>query len=301
MIEQQLLDYVHEQLGFGASPEAIREAAAQAGWSEEEVQAAFDATKEVPATPTPTIAGTAVAPVSTPAVAVTPTATPSVATPSLSTQTPPHPVTTFVGATPALTTMSMATKEASTKPATVIPVSSDTAHTTRSASKMFMLGVIVLLVVLVGGIGYYSYTLQQQISQLSATAAKATSDLAVATQQNTQLQQQVAQLSCKGTWSNNACVPFAISLSVTPSMGSSSPLKVTFTARVPNIDYGIDFGDGSASLTTLSGTTCTPDTSGLCTITLAHTYATSSTSAKFTAALTQNGAAVASTEIGIAK
>src|ERR1700733_8317451 len=62
-------------------------------------------------------------------------------------------------------------------------------------------------------------------------------------QQNSDLQLQSARQNCIGRWENNACIPFTTTFSATPLSGIS-PLNVTFTAKVPNMQYSIDYGDG---------------------------------------------------------
>jgi hypothetical protein len=113
----------------------------------------------------------------------------------------------------------------------------------------------------------------------------------------------VSQLLCKGTWSNGTCVPLSVTMSADPTEGGS-PLAVTFTVKVPDRNYSIDFGDGSSAWASggpnaQSEGTCVQDVSGLCTLTITHTYASANAKAKFIVKLMQNGVAVTSTVVNI--
>ena len=343
MANQQLLDYVRDQLRTGATADAIRAATIQVGWRVADVDEVFAVIKGAPATPAPAVATKVTPPVSTvvptaatPAVAplaktqpqlkpidaspvsatnpaplTTPLQAPKVAAPQV--QANPAPALTPLSSAtipptvhaPITTTMPVQTPVPARAPVVAAPVSTATpvaasaASTSNPVNKFLVVLVVLLVLGGLGGGGYYYYTTQQEISALSASAAKATSDLATQTQQNVQLQQQVAQLSCKGVWSNNTCMQSPVSIIATPYTGPS-PLKVTFTVRVPDMNYSVDYGDGNSGkgVEALNvqngGSSCVTDALGLCTITLSHTYSATSTETKFTANLIQKGAVAAS-------
>lgn len=104
----------------------------------------------------------------------------------------------------------------------------------------------------------------------------------------------------------NASTPLStIILNAEPSAGPS-PLNVKFTARVPDTNYSITFGDGSTAWITggpdaQSGGGCVPNQTGLCTITTSHTYIAAASDAKFTAKLERKGAEIFSTTINVRK
>ena len=331
MVNQQLLDYVREQIDFGASDDAIREASIEAGWHAADIDEAFAAAKPtstptpvVPTktTPVPTLAQTP-APVSTltpPKTEVKPQPQPQ---PPAQPQIKPIPVTPVASAAAVVTPtpvvqvpvrVSTPTPPVSTPVAQVIPTLPVTASATTpktssgAVNKLLLFLVLVLIIGGAGGGGYYYYTTQQQIATLTASATKVADDLAAQTQQNVQLQQQVAQLSCKGAWNGTTCAPVALSFAPEPKSGST-PLKVTFTIRVPNVSYGVNFGDGTSSWITggslsqaqSATSSCTPDAMGLCTVTIAHTYVATSSSSTFLADLTQNGTAVMSVPVAVTK
>jgi hypothetical protein len=153
----------------------------------------------------------------------------------------------------------------------------------------------LLLFVMIAGGGYMYYISQQRIQELNAELSNSTAKVAL-------LRQQVSQLLCKGTWSNGTCIPLSVTLSADPTEGGS-PLRVTFTVKVPDGNYSIDFGDGSTAwvsggLNAQSQGNCVQDLSGLCTVTITHAYTTNA-KAKFIVKLMQNNVAVTSTVVNI--
>ncbi len=173
--------------------------------------------------------------------------------------------------------------------------------TPKSNSVLYILIGIIVLIVAAGG--YLYYMSFQQVQELKARLSEANGNLASSTAQVVQLQQQVAEATCKGTWSNNTCVPLSVTISANPNVGRS-PLTVTFTVMVPDMNYSIDFGDGSTSWLSQgpnaqSQGDCVQDVSGLCTVTVTHTYKSTNPQVQFTAKLMQNGTAITSTIVNI--
>jgi peptidoglycan hydrolase-like protein with peptidoglycan-binding domain len=91
-------------------------------------------------------------------------------------------------------------------------------------------------------------------------------------------------------------------ISVTPTTGTSS-VTASITVKVQNMNYAVDFGNGSSSWLSRgpnaqSSGECVPDNTGYCTITLTNTYtAPSGLNTKYTIKLLHNGETVTSTSI----
>lgn len=153
-----------------------------------------------------------------------------------------------------------------------------------------------------GAAGYYQY---QQVVGLRADLQQANTELASSTEKATSLELRVAELTCKGIWNGSACQAIAVPVSIKaePARGAS-PLMVTFVVKVPNINYGIDFGDGSTSWlsTGLNGQTageCIPTENDLCIINVKHTYSPGNAGGSFVAKLMQGGTVMATTSVTV--
>lgn len=175
---------------------------------------------------------------------------------------------------------------------------------------LFIVTTVGLILVLSAGC-FHLYKKNMALLEVGSQLQEKTAALLT---EKSQLQQNVQELSvkihdlqlqydkqnCTGRWENNTCVLFTAALSVTPASGRS-PLSVTLTAKVPNMNYTMDYGDGSSSWLSQgpnaqSAGECVPDGSGLCTVKLKHVYS-SKVAASFKAALMKGGAIESTTVI----
>ena len=164
----------------------------------------------------------------------------------------------------------------------------------------------LLLVVLIGGAAYYFMVMQPHVTSLDAVFRRVNEVLTTTTAENATIKQQIAQLTCKGKWDNGACTPYTATMIASPESGTST-LKVSFTISVPEVNYNIDFGDGSSS--TISslikaqnvGNCGTDQKPGLCTVSLFHSYSAKTADATFAAKLLKDGNPVSSATITVRK
>lgn len=172
-------------------------------------------------------------------------------------------------------------------------------------SKLPVIILIILLLLSIGAgaaAGYYQYS---QVVGLRAELEQANTDLASSTAKAAQLETRVAELTCKGVWTGAACQPITVPVSIKaePARGAS-PLTVTFVVKVPNINYSIDFGDGSTSwlsqgLNGQAAGECIPTENDLCIINIKHTYAPDNAGGSFVAKLMQSSTVMATTSVTV--
>lgn len=167
------------------------------------------------------------------------------------------------------------------------------------------IGAIVLLIIIVvlGAFSYQSYAHNVELSgenaEIKAQVVQISAEKDSLTARVAELTKQVAEMSCDGVWNGESCDPFPVTVTTKVATGTS-PFAAVFTIHAKDVNYTIDFGDGSTTTPISTASTCTPKADGFCLLTVQHTYRnTTEADASFEAKVMRGATSVATTPVTV--